>query len=82
MRVWIKALLILVVVIVAIKVSAYVATGTTRLGFVTESRSMEPNMRVGDLILVQSPQRANIITCEDAKIHASERYFFHNPNNT
>ena len=69
MRVWIKALLILVVVIVAIKVSAYVATGTTCLGFVMESGSMEPNMRVGDLILVQSPQRANIITCEDAKIH-------------
>ena len=69
MKVWIKALLILVVVIVAVKVSAYAATGTTHVGFAMQSGSMEPNMHVRDLILIQSPQRTNIITCEDGKIH-------------
>ena len=68
MKVWIKALLILVVVIVAVKVSAYAATGTTHVGFAMQSGSMEPNMHVRDLILIQSPQRTNIITCEDGKI--------------
>ena len=69
MKVWIKALLILVVVIVAVKVSAYAATGTTHVGFAMQSGSMEPNMHVRDQILIQSPQRTNIITCEDGKIH-------------
>ena len=67
MKIWIKALLILVIVIFAIKVSAYAASGTCQIGFDIQSRSMAPNMRIGDLILVQSPQRTNIITCEDGK---------------
>ncbi|MDI6885645.1 MAG: signal peptidase I [archaeon] len=69
MKVWIKALLILAIIIVALKVSVYAATGTPHVGFAIQSGSMKPNMHVGDLILVQSPQRANIITCEDGKIH-------------
>lgn len=69
MKAWIKALLILVVVIVAVKVSAYAATGTTHFGFAQESGSMEPNMRVGDLILVQSPQHTNIITYAEGEMH-------------
>jgi len=68
MKVWINALLILVIIIVAIKISAYAATGTTHVGFAIGSMSMEPNMHVGDLILIQSSQRTNIITCEDGKI--------------
>ena len=46
----------------------YAATGTWRVGFTTESGSMEPNMHVGDLIFVQAPHRANIVTYEDGKI--------------
>ena len=67
MKIWIKALLILVIVIFAIKVTAYAASGTCQIGFDIQSMSMAPNMRIGDLILVQSPQRTNIITCEDGK---------------
>ncbi|KAF5415199.1 MAG: hypothetical protein C5S48_06340 [Candidatus Methanogaster sp.] len=67
MKIWIKALLILVIVIFVIKVSAHAASGTCRIGFDIQSMSMEPNMHIGDMILVQSPQRTNIITCEDGK---------------
>ena len=67
MKIWVKALLILVIVVFAIKVTAYAASGTCRIGFNIESMSMEPNMHIGDLILVQSLQRTNIITCEDGK---------------
>jgi signal peptidase len=52
-------------VIVAIIISvAYAATGTWHVGFAVESGSMEPNMQVGDLIFVQSPNRTNITTYE------------------
>jgi signal peptidase len=55
--------------IVAIIVSvAYAATGTWRIGFAVESGSMEPNMRVGDLIFVQAPFRTNITTYEAGKM--------------
>ena len=54
--------------IVAIIVSvAYAATGTWHIGFAVESGSMEPNMHVGDLILVQAPLRTNITTYEAGK---------------
>lgn len=46
----------------------YAATGTWRIGFAMESQSMEPNMQVGDLILVQAPHRANIVTYEEGKM--------------
>ena len=68
MKVWIKALLILAIIIVAIQISAYVATGTWHNKFAIQSVSMEPNMHVGDLIFVQAPHRANIVTYEDGKI--------------
>jgi len=55
-------------VIVALIVSvAYAATGSWHIGFAVESGSMEPNMQVGDLILVQAPHRTEIITYEDGK---------------
>ncbi len=68
MNVWIKALLVLVVLIVAVKASAYVATGTSYVWFSQQSGSMEPNIHKGDLILIQSSQRTDIITCEEGKI--------------
>ena len=64
MKVWIKALLILAIIIVAIQISAYAATGTWHVGFAVESGSMKPNMQVGDLIFVQAPHRTNITTYE------------------
>jgi len=55
-------------VIVALIVSvAYAATGSWHIGFAVESGSMEPNMQVGDLILVQAPHRTEIITYEDGE---------------
>lgn len=49
--------------IVAIIISvAYAATGTWHVGYAVESGSMEPNMRVGDLIFVKAPHRTSIIT--------------------
>ena len=74
MNIWLKALLILVAVIVAIKISAFAATGTTNLGFVQESSSMEPNMHVGDLILVQSHQRTDIITYAEGKMNGYKSF--------
>jgi signal peptidase len=68
MKVWIKAVLIFAIIIVTIHVSAYTATGTWQMGFAMVSMSMEPNMLVGDIILVQSSQRTSIITYEDGKI--------------
>ncbi|MBE0517134.1 MAG: signal peptidase I [Methanophagales archaeon] len=54
--------------IVALVVSvAYVATGTWHVGFAVESGSMEPNMQVGDLILVQAPHRTTITTYEEGQ---------------
>ncbi len=54
--------------IVALLVSvAYAATGTWHVGFAVESGSMEPHMQVGDLILVQAPQRTTITTYEEGK---------------
>lgn len=47
---------------------AYAATGTWHIGFAVESGSMEPHMRVGDLILVQSPERTTITTYEEGKL--------------
>ena len=67
MKVWIKALLVLVIVIFTIKVSAYAASGTWQPAFSIESGSMKPNMHIGDVILIQSPNRTNIITCEDGE---------------
>jgi signal peptidase len=55
-------------VIVALIVSvAYAATGSWHIGFAVESGSMEPNMQVGDLILVQAPHRTEIITYQDGE---------------
>ncbi len=68
MKVWIKALLVLIIVIFAIKVSAYAASGTWQTGFAIQSGSMEPNMHRGDMILIQSPHRTNIITYEDGEM--------------
>ena len=67
MKVWIKALLVLIIVIFAIKVSAYAATGTCQIGFDIQSGSMEPNMHIGDMILIQSPHRTNVTTYEDGE---------------
>ena len=67
MKVWIKALLILAIIIVAIQISAYAATGTWHNKFAIQSMTMEPNMHRGDLILIQSLHRTNIITYEDGK---------------
>lgn len=62
-------LLVEVLLIVAIIISvAYAATGSWRIGFAVTSGSMEPNMRVGDLIFVQAPQRTNITTYEEGKM--------------
>ena len=68
MKIWIKALLILVIVIFAMKVSAYAASGTCQTAFAMHSGSMKPNMHIGDVILVQSPLRTNIITYEDGEM--------------
>jgi signal peptidase len=58
-----------VLLIVALVVSvAYAATGTWHVGFAVESGSMEPHMQVGDLILVQAPQRTTITTYEEGKL--------------
>ncbi|MHC1611602.1 MAG: signal peptidase I [Candidatus Methanospirareceae archaeon] len=57
--------LIIVILIVSV---AYAATGTWHIGFAVESGSMEPNMHVGDLILVQAPERTDIITYEEGKM--------------
>ena len=67
MKVWIKALLVLVIVIFTIKVSAYAASGTWQPAFAMHSGSMKPNMYTGDVILIQSPHRTNITTCEDGE---------------
>jgi len=56
--------LVIVVLIVSV---AYAATGSWHIGFAVESGSMEPNMQVGDLILVQAPHRTEIITYEDGE---------------
>lgn len=53
----------LVIVLLIVSV-AYAATGSWHIGFAVESGSMEPNMQVGDLILVQAPHRTNITTWE------------------
>lgn len=68
MKVWIKALLILAIIIAAINVSAYAATGTWLNRFAIQSMSMEPNMQAGDIILVQSSQRTGIITYEEGEM--------------
>jgi signal peptidase len=59
----VEALLIVAIILSV----AYAATGMWRIGFAIESGSMEPNMMIGDLILVQAPQRTNIITYEQGK---------------
>ncbi len=46
---------------------AYALTGTYHIGYAVESGSMLPNMQIGDLILVQSPHRTQIITFEEGK---------------
>lgn len=74
MKILVKALLILILIISAIHVSAYLATGIWQIGFDIGSGSMEPNMHIGDLILVQSLQRTNIITYEDGKTRAFNEY--------
>src|SRR5574341_356044 len=67
MNAWIRAFLLIIIVIAAIKVSAYATTGLWQLGFTIQSKSMEPNMNSGDLISIQSSQKANIITYEVGK---------------
>jgi|LGVE01.1.fsa_nt_gb signal peptidase len=67
MKVWIKALLVLVIVIFTIKVSAYAVSGTWQPVFAMDSGSMNPNMYTGDVIFVQSPHRTNITTYEDGE---------------
>ena len=67
MKVWIKALLVLVIVIFTIKVSAYAVSGTSQPVFAMDSGSMNPNMYAGDVIFVQSLHRTNITTYEDGE---------------
>nr|QNO54564.1 hypothetical protein KENJCFKB_00024 [Methanosarcinales archaeon ANME-1 ERB7] len=63
------AVILAMVLAVSIPMSvSYAATGTRHIGFATESASMEPNMHVGDLILVQAPHRAKIVTYEEGKL--------------
>jgi signal peptidase len=57
--------LLIVVLIISV---AYAATGSWHIGFAVESGSMEPNMQVGDLILVQAPQRTTITPYEEGKL--------------
>ncbi|HID19424.1 MAG TPA: signal peptidase I [Methanophagales archaeon] len=62
-------LLVEVLLIIAIVVSGgYAATGSWHIGFAVESGSMDPNMHVGDLILVQAPHRTNITTYEEGEM--------------
>ncbi len=65
MKIWIKALLVTILIIGIIHALAYIATGFWTLGIDLRSRSMEPNMHIGDLILVQSAQHTNITTYEE-----------------
>nr|QNO54563.1 hypothetical protein KENJCFKB_00023 [Methanosarcinales archaeon ANME-1 ERB7] len=65
-----EALIIVAIIIVV----AYAATGTWHIGFAVESGSMIPNMKVGDLIFVQAPQRTDIITCEEGKLADYESF--------
>jgi len=67
MKVWIKALLILVIVIFTIKVPVCVVSGTWQPVFAMGSGSMNPNMYADDVIFVQSPYRTNITTYEDGE---------------
>ena len=62
-----KSLAEALVIVGLIILVAYAATGTYHIGFAVESGSMEPNMQVGDLIFVQSPQRTTITTYEEGK---------------
>ncbi|MHC1623795.1 MAG: signal peptidase I [Candidatus Methanospirareceae archaeon] len=62
-----KSLVEALVIVVLIVSVAYAATGSWHIGFAVESGSMEPNMQVGDLILVQAPQRTDIIPYEEGK---------------
>jgi signal peptidase len=63
-----KSLVEALIIVAIIIVVAYAATGTWHIGFAVESGSMLPNMKVGDLIFVQAPQRTEIITCEEGKL--------------
>ncbi len=63
-----KSLVEALIIVAIIIVVAYAATGTWHIGFAVESGSMIPNMKVGDLIFVQAPQRTDIITCEEGKL--------------
>ena len=56
-----------IIIVALIIFVVYAATGMWRIGFAVESGSMEPNMQIGDLILVQSPARTKIITYEEGK---------------
>ena len=58
------AMEVLVVIAVVVSVS-YAMTGSWNIGFAVESRSMEPNIHVGDLIFVVSPSHTDIITYEE-----------------
>ncbi len=59
-----EALIIVAIIILIV----YAATGTWHVGFAVESGSMEPNMQVSDLILVQAPDRTNITAYEEGKM--------------
>ena len=73
MKIWIKALLLAIILIAVMEVSIYATTGLQQ-GFAIESNSMGPNMQNGDLILVQSSQRAAIKTYDDSKL-LNYKYF-------
>ncbi len=59
-----EALIIVAIIILIV----YAATGTWHVGFAVESGSMEPNMQVSDLILVQAPDRTNITAYEEGEM--------------
>ncbi len=62
-----KSLVEALLIVAAIILVAYAATGTWHIGFAVESGSMEPNMLIGDLIFVQAPNRTHITTLEEGK---------------
>ncbi|MBL7118138.1 MAG: signal peptidase I [Candidatus Syntrophoarchaeum sp.] len=63
-----RAVLAVILVISIPLTMPYAVTGTWRVGFATESGSMEPNMLVGDLIFVQAPHRTNVTTYEEGEM--------------
>ncbi|MGC9444440.1 MAG: signal peptidase I [Candidatus Methanospirareceae archaeon] len=69
-----RSLLEALVIVLLIVSVAYAATGSWHIGFAVESGSMEPNMQVGDLILVQAPHRTTITTYDEGELTGYESF--------